>query len=332
MPAEWEPHRGTWVSWPHNEETWPDELTRVEETFAAAVAVLAASETVHVNVNTPEDEARARQTLAGVQDHVVFHHIPTNDAWVRDYGPIFITDPDGRLAATTWGFNSWGEKYPPFDLDDAAAEKMANELGTPIFAADMILEGGSIEVNGAGMLITTESCLLNPNRNPHLTRSDIEERLRGFLGVEQIVWLRDGIAGDDTDGHIDDLTRFVGERTIVTVVESDLRSHNHSVLHENLQRLHQLRTADGAVLDVVELPMPAPRLVKGEMMPASYANFYIGNEVVLLPTYHDPNDDRAMDLLQSLLPTREVVGIDCTDLIWGLGAFHCLTQQIPVGG
>jgi agmatine deiminase len=209
---------------------------------------------------------------------------------------------------------------------------MANELGTPIFAADMILEGGSIEVNGAGMLITTESCLLNPNRNPHLTRLDIEERLRGFLGVEQIVWLRDGIAGDDTDGHIDDLTRFVGERTIVTVVESDLRSLNHSVLHENLQRLHQVRTADGAVLDVVELPMPAPRLMKGEMMPASYANFYIGNEVVLLPTYNDPNDDRAMDLLQSLLPTREVVGIDCTDLVWGLGAFHCLTQQIPAGG
>ncbi|HUF09845.1 MAG TPA: agmatine deiminase family protein, partial [Rhodothermales bacterium] len=253
------------------------------------------------------------------------------DAWVRDYGPIFVVGPGNRLAATTWGFNSWGGKYPPFDLDDAAAEKMANDLGVPIFAADMILEGGSIEVNGAGTLITTESCLLNPNRNPHLSRSGIEMRLRGFLGVEQIVWLRDGIAGDDTDGHIDDLTRFVDESTVVTVVESDLGSPNYAVLQENLQRLRHVRLADGSALEVVELPMPAPRLVRGEMMPASYANFYVGNEVLLLPTYDDPNDDRAVDLLQRLFPDRKVVAIDCTDLIWGLGAFHCLTQQIPAG-
>ena len=335
MPAEWEPHQATWLSWPHNEDTWPDELDRVERVMARAVAALARHETVHVNVNDAAHERHVGAVLdaAGVRGDVRLHHIPTNDAWVRDHGAIFVVRDDARggreLAATDWGFNSWGGKYPPFDLDDAVPAHMADVLGVRRFAADIILEGGSIDVNGAGQLLTTEACLLNPNRNPHLDRAAVEARLRTFLGVHDVLWLGDGIVGDDTDGHVDDITRFVDERTILTAVEPDAGSPNHTPLQENLERLHAMRTPGGEPYRIVELPMPAPVRLKGEAMPASYANFYIANGAVLLPVYEDPNDARAIEIVGRCFPAREVVPIPCNDVIWGLGAFHCLTQQVP---
>lgn len=335
MPAEWAPHQATWLSWPHNEETWPDELPRVEATMAQAVAALAPHETVHINVNDAGHERHVRAVLddAGVRGDVRLHRIPTNDAWVRDHGAIFVVrngDAGREVAATDWGFNSWGGKYPPFDLDNAVPARMAGVLGVPRFAADIILEGGSIEVNGAGQLLTTEACLLNPNRNPHLDRDAIEARLRAYLGVREVLWLGDGIVGDDTDGHVDDITRFAGDDTILTVVEPDRESPNHAPLQENLERLHAMRTADGRPFRIVELPMPAPVRLKGEVMPASYANFYVANGVVLLPVFGDPRDAEAEAIVRRAFPTREVVPIRCNDVIWGLGAFHCLTQQVPV--
>lgn len=355
MPAEWEPHESTWISWPHNEETWPHELPAVEATMARAVAALSTGETVRININCGTHERRARAALdeAGVRGQVVFHRIPTNDAWVRDYGPLFVRCRGG-LVATCWGFNSWGGKYPPFDLDDAAAGYMAKAIGVPAVKGEMILEGGSIDVNGEGLLLTTSSCLLESNRNPSLERRAIETRLREYLGISQIIWLRKGIAGDDTDGHIDDLTRFVGRRRVLTVVEHDPSRPNYEQLQENLEVLRSVRVRKNpeygleaadlrtpeeasddageaeARLEIVELPMPDPVYVKEEIMPASYANFYVGNAVVLAPTFDDPQDPRALKTLQQVFPDREVVGIYCGDLIWGLGAFHCLTQQVPL--
>jgi agmatine deiminase len=329
VPAEWDAHRGTWLSWPHNEETWPDELPDVEMTMAHAVRALAIDETVFINVLDGSHERHVRALLdeVGVNGSVRFEHIPTNDAWIRDHGAIFVRNGDGRVAATSWGFNSWGGKYPPFDLDDQVPDAMARVIGVDSFDGGMILEGGSIEVNGDGMLLTTEACLLNPNRNPELSRAAIETRLRAFLGVRDIVWLGDGIVGDDTDGHIDDVTRFVNTNTIVTVVEEDPGDPNYKPLRENLERLREHpATAD---LTIVPLPMPRPVVSKGERMPASYANFYIGNGVVLLPTFGDVADDDAMRVLSACFPGRRVVPLDCRSLIWGLGAFHCLTQQLP---
>lgn len=333
MPAEWEPHESTWISWPHNLETWPDEIEHVETTIARGVRALSRGETVRINVNSAVHEDRARRILEqeGVRNGVIFHHIPTDDAWVRDYGPIFVRSKGGELAATCWGFNSWGEKYPPFERDDAAAELMAAALGIPHFHGDMILEGGSIEVNGRGLLLTTESCLLNPNRNPHLDKAAVEDRLTSFLGVERVVWLAEGIAGDDTDGHIDDLTRFVTPERVVTAVESDPASPNYAILKENMEVLRDIRLRDGSALHIIPLPMPDPRELKGERMPATYANFYIGNRTVLVPTFHDDRDDEALGILREQFPRHDVVGIYCGELIWGLGAFHCLTQQVPTG-
>lgn len=335
MPAEWAPHQATWLSWPHNTETWPDELDRVETTMCRCVAALAPHETVHINVRDEAHERHVRELLneAGVTGNVRLHHIPTNDAWIRDHGAIFVVrdDEHGRsLAATDWGFNSWGGKYPPWDDDNRVPAQMANLLHVPRFESDIILEGGSIDVNGAGVLLTTEQCLLNPNRNPHLTREDIEARLRAYLGVEKVLWLGEGIVGDDTDGHVDDITRFVSEDTILTVVEEDMTDENGPILQENLRMLRSMTNVDGKPFNIVTLPMPAPVVIKGERMPASYANFYIANGIVILPTYRDAvNDAKAQDVLQRLFPERRVVPIDFTDVIWGLGAIHCLTQQVP---
>ncbi|MEX2401944.1 MAG: agmatine deiminase family protein [Rhodothermales bacterium] len=330
MPAEWEPHDSTWISWPHNRDTWPYELDRVERTIARIVSILSRSEPVRINVGSDEVRRRAQRALddVGAVGEVRFHAIPTNDAWVRDYGPLFVVSPDHGLAATCWGFNSWGEKYPPFDLDDAAAEKMAAALAVPRFEADMILEGGSIDVNGRGVLLTTESCLLNPNRNPSLDRDEIEERLRTYLGIDQVIWLHEGLTGDDTDGHVDDLARFADPRTVVAAVEDDSASPDFGVLLENLDVLRSAETAAGP-LEIIELPMPSPVVVRGEHMPATYANFYIGNRTVLVPTFGDQNDEQALSILRRCFPTRDIVGVDCSDVIGGLGAIHCLTQQVP---
>ncbi len=337
MPAEWESHAGTWFSWPHNLDTWPDELASVEKTMAHAVQALSRHETVHINVNDAAHEQHVRTVLddSGVRGAVRFHHIPTNDAWIRDHGGIFVTrDSDAglpRAAVTGWRFNSWGGKYPPWDLDNQVPARMAEALQLPFIDGDMILEGGSIDVNGAGLLLTTDSCLLNENRNAHLSRDDIERRLKSYLGVEKVLWLGEGIAGDDTDGHIDDITRFVGPNTVVTVVETDREDENYEPLQENLELLRTFTDVSGEPLCIVTLPMPSPVVSKGERMPASYANFYVGNGVLLLPTYRDANDDKAKRTLERLFPAREVIPLDCTEVIWGLGAIHCLTQQIPTG-
>ena len=333
MPAEWEPHQSTWISWPHNEETWPHELAEVEATMANVVKVLSRSETVRINVNSGEQQRRAVAALdeVGAVGDVRFHTVPTNDAWVRDYGPIFVTSAKGLLAATVWGFNSWGGKYPPYVLDDAAGTKMAEALDVPVYNGDMILEGGSIEVNGQGVLVTTESCLLNENRNPHLDRVEIENRLRRFLGIRQIVWLRAGIAGDDTDGHIDDVARFVSPNTMVAALPSDAGSDDYDVLLDGIERLRSTSLERGESIEVHELPMPAPITINNDRMPATYANYYVGNRTVIVPTYDDPNDERAISILRRSFPTRDVMGINCRELIWGLGAFHCLTQQVPHG-
>ncbi len=310
------------------------------------VAELARSEAVHINVNDVTAETNARRHLerAGAQlgdrSKIHFHHFPTNDAWCRDHGALILTrrfvakgsgetGSSERRLATDWDYNAWGDKYPPYDLDNLIPAKMAEVLGIPCRKGEMVLEGGSIDSNGAGLLLTTENCLLNPNRNPHLTRAEIETRLVEFLGVEKILWLGEGIVGDDTDGHIDDITRFVGPRVVVTAIEEDSSDENYQPLQENLRRLKLMTDLDGRPLEIVTIPMPPPVVYKEQRLPASYANFYIANTVVLLPTYNHPNDERARATLARLFPSREIVGLDCTDIIWGLGAFHCLTQQIP---
>jgi agmatine deiminase len=266
------------------------------------------------------------------QGRLFFHHHPTNDAWCRDHGPIFVQrdGPRGKEEAIIdWGYNAWGGKYPPFDKDDVIPSLIGDEFGIPVYHPGIVMEGGSIELNGRGTLLTTESCLLNPNRNPSLTRADIEQRLKDYLGVRHILWLGDGIVGDDTDGHLDDLTRFVDPGTVVTVVEVDSLDENFDPLQDNLERLKLMKDQDGRPLRVVTMPMPDPLFQDDQRLPASYANFYIANGAVLLPTYRSRNDETARLILQDLFPTRQVIGIDCTDLVWGLGALHCVSQQWP---
>ena len=335
MPAEWSPHRGTWLSWPHNAATWPGKFEPVPGLFAEMVRWLAPGEEVHINVRDAAMEQDVQSLLLerGLSlGNVFFHHLPTNDAWCRDHGPVFVQrDVDGRRERLIldWGYNAWGNKYPPFDLDDTIPTRIGQELGIPVLSPGIIMEGGSIEVNGLGTLLTTEACLLNPNRNPALSQAEIERYLRDYLGVSQVLWLGEGIEGDDTDGHVDDLTRFVDSRTVVTVLENDPADPNYRPLRDNLDRLRTMTDQDGRLLDIVTLPMPRPLYHEGQRLPASYANFYIGNRVVLLPTYDPLQDELARELLQRLFPTRQVVPIDCTDLVWGLGAFHCVTQQWP---
>jgi len=336
MPAEWEPHRGTWLSWPHKEASWPGKFAPVPAIFAEIAAALAPHEEVHINAGDEALEASARATLrrAGVPlARVHFHRHPTDDAWCRDHGPIFVQRPlpggPAEQLVLDWGYNAWGNKYPPFELDDAIPTKIAGELGLPVIEPGMVLEGGSIDVNGAGTLLTTEQCLLNPNRNPGLGKAEIEQRLRDFLGVQQVLWLGEGIEGDDTDGHVDDLTRFVSADTVVSAVEQDPHDRNFAPLQDNLRRLRRMTDQAGQPLRIVELPMPPAMDYEGQRLPVSYANFYIANGVVLLPGFAAPSDAAAAAVLQPLFPTRRVVVINCTDLVWGLGAIHCVTQQWP---
>jgi len=341
MPAEWEPHAATWLSWPRREGiSFPESFDRVLPALRAMVEALVESEQVCINVFNGAHEAEARSVLRGLpMERIAFYRIPTNEPWCRDHGPIFLTrnrDPKsangrirrGELAVVDWDYNAWGNKYPPFNLDEIVPTRVAEILGVPVFYPGMILEGGSIEVNGAGTLLTTESCLLNKNRNPNLSRDQIERCLRDYLGVSNILWLGDGIVGDDTDGHIDDLSRFISERTVVTVVEEDPDDENYESLEENLARLREIKIGENN-LEVVTLPMPKKMVREGLRLPASYANFYIANTCVLVPTFADSADETALSVLRECFPTRRVVGLDCRELIWGLGAFHCLTQQQP---
>jgi agmatine deiminase len=326
MPAEWEPHAATWLSWPRREGiSFPGSFDREMPTLREMVAVLIESEPVNINVCNGAHEAEARSVLVDVDlARVTFHRIETNEPWCRDHGPIFLTrENDPKLCVVDWDYNAWGNKYPPFDRDEVVPTRVAEVLGVPMFYPKMILEGGSIDVNGAGVCLTTESCLLNENRNPNLSREEVEQRLRDFLGVSEIVWLARGTEGDDTDGHIDNLARFVNETTIVAIVEKDRSSPNYEPLQENLRRLRDTK------FEIVELPTTRRMTREDLILPASYANFYIANTIVLAPIYGEPNDEVTLSILREHFPNRRVVGIDCRELIWGLGAFHCLTQQQP---
>lgn len=337
MPAEWEPHQATWLSWPHKAASWLGKLARVRQSYATMVALLARSETVHINVNDADSEQEARLWLraAGAKGDIRFHYFPTNDAWCRDHGAIFIvrtarTPPAAPpLIALHWEYNGWGAKYPPFDLDRQIPALMADYLGVPAIEGGMVLEGGAIEVNGAGLLLTSEQCLLHPNRNPHLSKAEIEARLGAMLGVTKILWLGEGIIGDDTDGHVDDLTRFVATDTVITMVEEDPSDDNFPILQDNRRRLELMRDLAGKPFTILPIAMPPPLYHGTQRLPASYANYYVGNRVVLVPFYNHPNDERAAATLRRCFPDREVVGIDCSAVILGLGAWHCLSQQVP---
>ena len=333
MPAEWEPHEATWISWPQPDcNSFPGSYDRVIPTFVKMAEALAESEIVRINVSGAEQEKTVRKLLRSCPpERVEYFHIPTDEPWCRDHGPIFVKrDKSPQLAVLNFGFNAWGYKLSPFDEDNAVPPAVAKALGLPVFNFEhFILEGGSIDTNGQGTLLTTESCLLNPNRNPTLDRTAIEKKLRDKLGVKKILWLGDGIEGDDTDGHVDDITRFIGPSTVVTAVEEDEHDPNFEPLQRNLDRLHTMRLADGEPLHVLTLPMPTRIMRDGQRLPASYANFYIANSVVLLPVFNEHNDSWAVSALHEAFPDRRIVPIDCRELIWGLGAFHCLTQQQP---
>src|SRR4051812_10854996 len=336
MPAEWEPHVGTWFTWPRPEGiSFPNKYDTVPPVYAELIRHLVQTEEVHINVWHSEMEQWVRGLLRKEHtplDRVQFHHFPAYEPWCRDHGPIFLVrDQQGRRerAVVDWAYNAWGGKYPPFDLDDAVPQHVAKFRALPLFSPGIVMEGGSIEVNGVGTVLTTEACLLNKNRNPHLNKAQIEQYLRDYLGVSNVLWLGEGILGDDTDGHIDDLARFVSARTVVTVVEEDPSDANYPILQENLKHLRTLKDQDGRELNVVELPMPGRIEHEGQRLPASYANFYIANGIVLMPTFQSKHDDRALAILQREMPKHKIIGIDSTELIWGLGSFHCISQQEP---
>jgi agmatine deiminase len=329
MPAEWNAHAATWLAWPHKEASWPGKFEPIPGIYAELVKALAPFEHVNILAGEPLVMQQA-QALLGDVPNVTFWDIPTNDAWIRDHGPTFLLGPpDQPPALIDWGYNAWGGKYPPFDLDDAVPQHIGHRQGRRIFEPGIILEGGAIEVNGHGTLLTTEQCLLNSNRNPQLSQADVERYLCEYLNVTNILWLGRGIDGDDTDGHIDELARFVNPKTVVAPLEDDEQDPNHEPLRENFDRLKSMRDQDDRPLEVVPLPMPRAMFHEGQRLPASYCNFYIANGVVIAPQFDDPADAPALDLLRSLFSGREVIELPARDLVWGLGAFHCITQQEP---
>jgi agmatine deiminase len=341
MPAEWESHEATWIGWPHNHSDWPGKFALIPWVYGEIVRRLACGEAVNIIVNSKDHEARAHRLLSRVGAdlaRVRFFRWPTNRGWTRDFGPMFIKRdrPNPEVSIIRFRFNAWA-KYPDWRKDNAVPRRAARSLGCTLFNAqvdgrDFVLEGGSIDVNGRGTLLTTEECLLDQQtqaRNPGLSRAQIERGLRDALGVTNVLWLGRGIAGDDTHGHVDDLCRFVGPSTVVLCSESDPHDANYSALEENRERLEGMRLEDGSRIEVVRLPMPAPLTFNGQRLPASYANFYIANSVVLVPTFNNPNDRVALGVLSEIFSDRPVIGIHSVDLVWGLGTIHCLTQQQP---
>ncbi|MEE1884948.1 agmatine deiminase family protein [Pedobacter flavus] len=334
FPAEWAKHEATWLSWPHKEASWPGKLETVYKPYSQFIAAISKGEKVRINVR---DEAMKTLALShitqtdAVLENIEFYFNETNDAWCRDHGPAFLINENAkdRKVIVDWGYNAWGDKYPPYDLDDVVPTKIGNHFNIPVFHPGIIMEGGSVEFNGNGTLLTTTACLLNENRNPNLTQAEIEAYLKNYYGVSKILWLGDGIVGDDTDGHIDDITRFVNEDTVVTVVESNPLDENYQLLQENLETLKSMTLEDGRKLNIVELPMPSPVIYEDTRLPASYANFYIANAAVIVPVFDDVNDQIALDILQKCFPDRPVIGINSVDVIWGLGSWHCLSQQEP---
>lgn len=333
FPAEFAKHDAMWLSWPHKEESWPGKIASIYPSYTEFIKIVALTEKVCINVvdEKMKNSAIKMLHLAGVNmDQVQFFMHPTNDAWCRDHGPSFLINKNtNSKAIIDWNINAWGGKYPPYDLDDVIPTKIAQALQLPFFNPGIIMEGGSVDFNGAGAVLTSKCCLLNPNRNPHLNQDQIEQYLMDYYGVDQVLWVSEGIVGDDTDGHIDDTVRFVNEDTVVTVVEENVLSENYDLLQQNLKELKAMRLLNGKALNVIELPMPADVIYEGQMLPASYANFYISNGHVIVPTYKCAQDDKAMQIIQSCFTDRQLVGIDSTDIIWGLGSFHCLSQQEP---
>jgi agmatine deiminase len=336
MPAEWHPHESTWLTWPKDPETWPDRVTQVEEIYLQMIAALAPHELIDLLVDDRETEQVVRQRCGdAVASRIRFHHLQTVDSWIRDYGPNFLLGPKGQIAFNDWIFNAWGNKYEMLKQDDTIPLRLEPILKLARFSPGIVMEGGSIEVNGAGCVLTTEQCLLNQNRNPDLSREEIEQYLKDYLGVTKVLWLGEGIVGDDTDGHIDDIARFVAPNVIACAVEDDPADANYEILQDNLARLKSMTDADGNRFEIVALPMPG--IVGGsstaardlERLPASYANFYIANSVILAPVFGHANDVRAVDTLQRLFPTRRIVAINCEPLVWGMGTIHCVTQQQP---
>lgn len=333
FPAEFARHDATWLSWPHKEASWPGKIETIYPIYARFIKAVAEGERVCINVADEAMKQKALRHLQAVEadlNRVEFFLHPTNDAWCRDHGPAFLINPaEKKKMIVDWGYNAWGGKYPPFDLDDVVPTRIAHHYHIPVVHPGIVMEGGSVEFNGRGTLLTTTACLLNPNRNPHLNQEQIEAYLRDYYGVTNILWLGDGIIGDDTDGHIDDLTRFVNEDTVVTVVEHNRSDENYAPLKENVELLEKLKLENGRSIKIVELPMPAPVVYEDQRLPASYANFYISNNYVVVPTFRDKQDDVALDILQKHFPDRTVLGLDSWDIIWGLGSFHCLSQQEP---
>jgi len=339
MPAEWEPHHATWIGWPHNASDWPGKFTAIPLVYGEIVRRLAPGEVVRILVNSAEHEGRARRLLKRVGaalERIQFLRFPTNRGWTRDFGPCFVrrAGPPAAVAIARFRFNGWA-KYPNWQKDDRVPERAAKHLKLRLLPAragdrDVVLEGGSIDVNGRGTLLTTEECLLDTTvqvRNPGLGRAELEDVLRTSLGVTNVLWLGKGIAGDDTHGHVDDVCRFVGPRTVVLCHETDPKDANYRPLEDNRERLEGMRLEDGTTLEVVSLP--ATVSFGGQRLPASYANFYVANAAVLVPTFNDPNDRVALGILADLFTDRPVIGIHAVDLVWGLGTIHCLTQQEP---
>lgn len=337
FPAEFGPHVATWLSWPHKEESWPGKIETVYPNYCQFIKEVTKGERVCINVNDGTMKAFAINCLQ--KDNVDISRIefflhPTNDAWCRDHGPAFLINPNTnqKKIIVDWGYNAWGNKYPPYDLDDMIPTLIAKHYDIPVYYPGIVMEGGSVEFNGKGTLLTSTACLLNPNRNPQLNQQQIEEYLVNYYGVEQILWVDEGIIGDDTDGHIDDTVRFVNEDTVLVVIEENKKDENYSLLQRNLRQLQRMRLLNDKQINIVELPMPDEVIWENQRLPASYANFYIANTTVIVPTYKCRKDDKALQIIQQCFPSREVIGIDSTDIIWGLGSFHCLSQQEPQVG
>jgi agmatine deiminase len=334
FPAEFAPHTATWLSWPHKEASWPGKIESIYPKYCQFIKEVAAGETVCINVVDEAMKAFAIQCLreAGANlGKIRFFIHPTNDAWCRDHGPAFLINPnaDVKKVIVDWGYNAWGNKYPPYDLDDVIPTLIGKHYNIPVYNPGIVMEGGSVEFNGQGSLLTSTACLLKENRNPHLNQQQIEEYLYNYYGVEQVLWVDEGIVGDDTDGHIDDTIRFVNANTVLTVIEENKQDENYELLQHNLRQLKQLRLLNGQQLNIVELPMPDAVVYEDQRLPASYANFYIANAAVIVPTFRCSKDDKALQIIQQNFPDRKVIGIDSTDIIWGLGSFHCLSQQEP---
>lgn len=334
FPAEWEKHSVTWLSFPHNENSWPGKIQSIYPIYFRFIQTLAEAEAVHINVLDEKMKNWATAELEKMDANltqIYFHLHPTNDAWCRDHGPAFLINPKAEIKKiiVNWGYNAWGEKYPPYHLDNEIPVKIAQYLQLPFVSPGIVMEGGSVDFNGSGTVLTTSACLLNKNRNPHKSKIEIEKYLVNYYGVDQILWLGEGIVGDDTDGHIDDITRFTDAETVVTVIEHKQSDENFEILKKNLKELTRMRLLNGKQLNIVEIPMPDPVVYEEQRLPASYANFYIANQSVIVPTFRCKQDEEALDILQKCFPGRQIIGLDSVDLIWGLGSFHCLSQQEP---